>query len=200
MIKLQQKEFIIIYYFRVRSTQTTDISMKSYYSKYNNFWLNSETCLQEKQCDIYPPVRVLHKSINKEFTCDNILNKLLEPIYKCIIDNGKKKCKLVLDAGFYRSVYLVNYFDNKQYVLKIMKPSSLNKSRDILRHIREAILLYYLKKFEFIYIDGINQKKVDLMLEEKKELNIESIDFDKIIKDEKIFKICKKEAKMVTQM
>ena len=123
------------------------------------WWQMSDYCVQHKGCNVYSHARVLHKSksINKdgyiEFSCNDILTKLLPSVYECINKNGVEMCDMVIDHGYYRVVLKVRYQD-KDYVIKMMKPKSINeeKSRDILRNIRESIFLYYIKNEEMEYI------------------------------------------------
>ena len=55
----------------------------------------------------------------------------------------------MLDAGYYRVVFEGNIPEtNEKVVIKVMKPKSYDKNRDILRHLRESIFLTYMDKWE----------------------------------------------------
>jgi len=128
---------------------TSDLSFKSKHvesvGENGAYWYASE-CIHHKSCDVYPPHRVLSKS--KVISCKEILTELLPPIYECVHKYGKK-CANIIDSGYYRIIMKTVYAKTGEpVVIKMMKSKSIKKERDIIRHLREAILLGYLYDME----------------------------------------------------
>lgn len=111
-----------------------------------DYWLSSDSCTQRKSCDIYPINRVLTAST--QISCQSILTELMPPIYDCIAAKGEE-CEAFIDSGYYRVILKAKWPETGQdVVIKVMKPSSIKKDRDLLRHIRESILLQRLSSLE----------------------------------------------------
>jgi len=101
------------------------------------FWMSSNDCIESKSCDVYPINRVL--STSKEIPCRSILDSILPPIAECVVQRGSE-CEAIIDSGYYR-VILKGEWKGQPVAVKMMKTTSIKKERDLLRHIRESILL-----------------------------------------------------------
>lgn len=115
------------------------------------YWFTSDDCVHHKSCDVYPIHRILPKS--KVISCNEILTEILPSIYECVEKHGKK-CKNIIDSGYYRIIMKTVYpKTGEEIVLKMMKTKSIKKERDIIRHIRESILLSHLYDLEKEWIN-----------------------------------------------
>eukprot|EP01084_Bolivina_argentea_P280632 479952_1 len=140
------------------------------------YWTVSDQCIKHKGCNVYPIFRVIHKSKsyssdNKylSFSCEDILTILLPQIYECIDKYGLHKCPLIIDSGHFRWVFKVKIPNTNDYiVIKMMKQTSKEKPRDLLRHLRESIFLYYLRKQEIEYMEKYPNKIFISNLNEKR--------------------------------
>lgn len=123
------------------------------------YWYTSDDCIHHKSCDVYPVHRVLDKS--KQISCNEILTEILPSIYECVKERGKK-CSNVIDSGYYRVIMKTVYAKTgEEIVIKMMKSKSIKKERDLIRHIRESILLGLLYDLEQEYIsDDANNDKL----------------------------------------
>ena len=118
----------------------------------------SRSCVQFKNCNVYPIWRVIHKTKSipgkLSFSCNDIMTKFLPQIYKCIDKYGVDDCKLIIDNGYFRDVFKVQDPYTKTWlVLKMMRPLKFDDhARDLQRNVRESIMLYYLRKEELEYM------------------------------------------------
>lgn len=127
-----------------------------------DYWAVSDRCIKAKGCSTYPIFRVLHRSKSSKstvsstsnplsFSCHDIHTLLMPQIYDCIDRHGVNDCPLVVGHGHFRWVFKAlipkeHGGDGQQFVaIKMMKASSGEVARDLLRHLRESVFLYYLR-------------------------------------------------------
>jgi len=96
-------------------------------------------CEQSRYCK---PAKEIQKLYKSDIGCAQIL-PLLEKVRKCIDKRGEK-CPMVLNHGFWRDVYAVDY-DGQPVVLKSLKAKHV-EPRNYLRQIRETIALDAVKE------------------------------------------------------
>jgi len=122
----------------------------------NAYWYASDDCIAHKSCDVYPIHRVLTKS--KQISCNEILTDILPSLYDCMARKGKK-CENVIDSGYYRVIMKTIYEKTgEEIVIKMMKTKSIKKERDLMRHVREAILLGELYDLEQSFLAESSSK------------------------------------------
>ena len=125
------------------------------------YWSVSHECIKRKGCNVYPIFRVIHKTKqykkennNLSFSCNDILTILLPQIYECVDKNGIQSCPLIIDQGHFRWVFKAKIPNSNEYVvIKMMKQKQNQSPRDLMRHLRESIFLYYLRNEELKYIE-----------------------------------------------
>ena len=115
-------------------------------------------CASLKNCNVYPIFRVVHKSLSSQysFSCNDIMNKLLPPIYECIDENWPDdECPMLIDSGYFKDVFKVKVAEPDRYVVvKLMRPQKYDDfARDVQRNVRESILLHYLQREETEFIE-----------------------------------------------
>ena len=127
------------------------------------YWHSSDDCIHHKGCDVYPIHRILQKS--KIITCDEILTEILPSLYECVSKYGKK-CENIIDSGYYRVIMKTIYpKTGEEIVIKMMKSKSIKKERDLIRHIRESILLGHLYDLEQEWVS--NEENYDKLFTQK---------------------------------
>jgi len=125
--------------------------------KNERFWRLHDHCVRRKSSTVFPNWRILYKT--KPLTCEVILDRLIEPIARCLEEHGLD-CPAMIDHGYFRFVFkaeapakylYANASDPEQVlpvVVKVMKTQFVDWSQDWMRHIREAIFLQQLGLWE----------------------------------------------------
>ena len=125
--------------------------------KNDRFWRLHDHCIRRKSSTVYPNWRILYKTA--PLTCEVILERLIEPIARCLEQHGLD-CPAMIDHGYFRFVFKSEAAAKWLYadpadpeemvpiVLKVMKTQFVEWSTDWMRHIREALFLQQLSRWE----------------------------------------------------